>query len=271
MSAVSPRRRADATLRFKEVVSQPPGTMRLDLALALIAAHHHDVDPDGIIAMLDVLGKRFRDGYPATFDGLRAYLFDDLGYAADVVAYEDPENSMLDRVMARRFGIPITLSIVMIEVGRRGGVEVAPVGMPGHFLVRDPRRPGVFCDPFHAGVLRNVEGCRAIHDALFDGRQRFDERMLSVTPRGAVVARVLANLEHGPLRNDLEQLAWIVRLRASIPGLSLGESLALGAQLERLGMPADAAAVFDRAAAQVSAEEAEVFRRRARDARATFN
>ena len=77
--------------------------------------------------------------------------------------YSDPENSFLDSVMTRRVGIPITLSVLMMEVGRRIGVDIDGVGMPGHFLVR-PRvaeAEATWCDPFHGFALLGARRVQA--------------------------------------------------------------------------------------------------------------
>ncbi len=74
---------------------------------------------------------------------MRTYLFESLGFRGNTRDYGDPENSFLDSVLKRRVGIPITLALVMMEVGRRVGAPVHGVGMPGHFLVMDASRDGV--------------------------------------------------------------------------------------------------------------------------------
>ena len=110
-------------------------------------------------ARLDELARRCPT---PTFDGMRAYLFQTLGFRGNTRDYGDPENSFLDSVLERRVGIPISLAVVMMEVGRRIGAPVHGVGMPGHFLVMDAAREGVWCDPFHGGALYDLDGCRRL-------------------------------------------------------------------------------------------------------------
>src|SRR5579862_8630832 len=196
--------------RFVEAVSQTAADMPLDVAALCIAAHAHpDIDVDEWMAQLDELAGRC----PATtFDALRVMLFDQVGFAGNLDHYDDPENSFLDSVIARRLGIPITLSVLMIAIGRRLGVDVQGVGMPGHFLVLDAARGDVWCDPFHRGALLDVEGCRRRFDLVYGGALAFQPTFLEPTPAHAIVARMLANLEHGKMGADPVQRAWMCDL-----------------------------------------------------------
>ena len=89
---------------------------------------------------------------------LNEYLFEELGFVGNRKQYEDPRNSCLNEVLERRTGIPITLSVVYMEVARRAGLHIDGVNFPGHFLVRcsegKPRKGAdLIIDPFHAGAL----------------------------------------------------------------------------------------------------------------------
>lgn len=203
--------------RFASTVTEPEDALRLDVAAACIAAcAHPGLDIDATCARLD----EFAAGCPApTFDGLRAYCFETLGLAGNRDDYADPENSFIDSVLARRVGIPISLSVVMMELGRRIGVRVLGVGMPGHFLVRDGERPGVWCDPFHGGALCDIDDCRALFTRVHGPEARFSEAMVRAARPRAIVARMLANLEQGRLASDPMQLAWMCDLHLLLPDL----------------------------------------------------
>jgi len=191
----------DATERFAAAVAAPGAEMRLDVAAFCLAAHAHPaLDVDRACARLDELARRCPT---PTFEGLRAYLFDTLGFRGNDRDYGDPENSFLDSVLERRLGIPISLAVVVMEVGRRIGVPAHGVGMPGHFLVMDGSREGVWCDPFHGGG--NTRG--------------FSRALLMPTDPHAIVARMLSNLEHGRLASDPLALGWLCELHALLPGL----------------------------------------------------
>ena len=91
------------------------------------------------------------------------YLFEELGFRGNEADYYDPRNSCLDAVLDRRLGIPITLSVVYMEVARRLGQPVSGIGLPGHFIVQyDDGRYSTFIDPFHGGKPLTAEECRAL-------------------------------------------------------------------------------------------------------------
>ena len=102
----------------------------------------------------DALGRLHR---------LREYLFEELGFSGDRDDYFDPRNSHLNEVLNRRLGIPITLSLVLIEVGRRLDLEMEGIGLPGHFIT-GARIAGeqVLLDPFNRGALLTAESCREL-------------------------------------------------------------------------------------------------------------
>lgn len=207
----------DATERFAAAVAAPTGEMRLDVAAFCLAAHAHPgLDVDDQCARLDMLAQRCPT---PTFDGMRAYLFETLGFRGNSRDYGDPENSFLDAVIERRLGIPISLAVVMMEVGRRIGAPVHGVGMPGHFLVMDAARDGVWCDPFHGGALYDIEGCRRLFARVHDNARGFSRALLTPTDPHVIVARMLANLENGRLAGDPLALGWMCDLHLSLPGV----------------------------------------------------
>lgn len=199
----------------------------LDAAvLAIATALRPPVDEAATLATLE--GWAAQVAAP-TFDAVHAVLFGAVGLAGAVDDYDDPENSMLDAVIARRCGIPITLSIVLIEVARRAGVAVDPIGMPGHFITRD-RATGRFCDAFAGGVLLDDDGVEARFHAVFGAGVPFDRSFLAPTPRPLVLARVLANLEQSRWARDPARLHVMLSLHRSIPGLPRHERTRLAAR-----------------------------------------
>jgi regulator of sirC expression with transglutaminase-like and TPR domain len=259
----------DPRERFVAAVNLPAAEVPLDLAAFCIAAHAHaGLDVDACCARLDELAARC----PAPdFDTLRMHLFEREGFAGNVDHYEDPENSFLDSVIERRLGIPITLSVLMIAVGRRIGVDVQGVGMPGHFLVLDGLRGDVWCDPFHGGALLDAAGCRRRFDFVYGGAMTFQPGFLAPTPPQSIVARLLANLERGKLAADPVQRAWMCALHLDIPGIAFDERVQLADQLAATGDVMRAAGEFDRLAVEADAEVATRLETRARALRAGMN
>ena len=119
---------------------------------------------------------------------LNRFLFDDLGYRGNAADYYDPRNSYLNEVMDRRTGIPITLSILYMEVGRRIGLPLEGVSFPGHFLVRLRLRAEMLVlDAFEGGAARSAQELR--------------ERLARVVPAGAIGGLAVSEL---PLEQFLE-------------------------------------------------------------------
>src|SRR5207248_47145 len=132
------------------------GLARAALAIARIG--YPTLAPDPWLRQLDALGAAVRARLPAgaspeaAAGEITGYLFGDCGFHGNEEEYYDPRNSYLNDVLERRTGIPISLSVVLIEVGRRLGLRLEGVGFPGHFLVRlAGRRSSVLLDPFFGG------------------------------------------------------------------------------------------------------------------------
>ena len=143
---------------FEDLAASPDVTLDL-LALALADAFH-PVDAARALATLDALGGEVSSvvqGSGATAEAEALAVSQVLGrrhgFAGDTQQYDRPENSMLDRVLERRRGLPILLSIVYVEVARRAGVPLAGVGLPGHYVVGHFGAPEpLLLDPFGGGV-----------------------------------------------------------------------------------------------------------------------
>ena len=218
----------------------------IDLArAALFVAAEDDklCDVEGSLAVLERMGAEARSqvesyaGPPVA--ALNRYLFEELRFEGNRANYYDPRNSMLNHVIDRRTGIPITLSIVYMEVGRRAGVSAEGVGMPGHFVVRawsDADAP-VLVDPFNADVI-DEEDCQHRLDEIYGGQVPLSkEHLLSVSKR-EILVRLLTNLKAIYVQAQLyrQALACVERILILAP-YALGERRDRGillAQLDRL-------------------------------------
>jgi regulator of sirC expression with transglutaminase-like and TPR domain len=244
----------DATERFTDLVRRPPDEVPLDEGVLLIAAHAHpDLDIAGPLAELDGLAESVRGD---TADDVAAALFGEGGFAGNTVDYEDPRNSYLDDVLARRLGIPITLSVVMIEVGRRCGVPIYGVAMPGHFLVQPAGEHDVWFDPFHGGRRLDEGGCRELYEQI-QPEPEFTPALLRAVDTRSILSRMLANLHQSFMRRDPASLAWAVRLHLRIPGLLPGERRQLAGLLGGVGRFLEAAAELDAVAGELGGDDAE--------------
>lgn len=199
----------------------------LDEALFTIAAVlRPPVDVIEQLARLDALAA----GCPTpTAESVMTFLFQgDGAFAGDTSSYTDPQNSLLNRVLDRRQGIPITLSVLAMEVARRIGVTLVGVGMPAHFLVGEALQPygqpQRWFDCFSGGVSLDSEGCRTLYQRASGGDTRFDTQWLVAVPARHIVVRVLTNLKAAAQRrNDIALLRSVMRLRAVLPELALAE------------------------------------------------
>ena len=274
----------DASARFAELVARSDEEIPLDEAALLIAAHARpELDIAAELRRLDELAAGSKE---ATLDGLTHHLFDELGFRGNAEHYHDPDNSYLDQVLQRRLGIPLTLSVLTIEVGRRLGVSLDGVGMPGHFLVRHRADPTTFLDPFAGGRRLDAAGCQEIFGALGGtdpgGRGRppdsggvsrleWQDSFLAPVGARAILARILLNLQGVFLPADLRSAAWLLKLRLAIPGLAVADRLGLARALGSMGQFGSAAAAMDRVADELTAEEADTVRAESRALRARHN
>ena len=198
---------ADAILELGRLMESPAadaveGDFDLALGALLIAATDDaNVDIEGISANLDRMAEaaqaRITAGAGALQDlnAITDLLFGVIGFAGNRDDYYDPRNSYLNHVLERRLGIPITLSLLCMEVGRRAGVPILGIGMPGHFLIRHRREDNFFVDAFNGGLLLNRDECGALLREAAGDAVRLEEGHLSpVTPR-EILARVLRNLK----------------------------------------------------------------------------
>jgi len=259
----------EATARFAELMQRPDAAVPLDQAAALIAAHAHPaLDIDAVLGGLDDLAA---DATANDAEALAEFLFVERGFAGNTDDYGDPRNSYLDDVLSRRLGIPISLSVLMVEVGRRLGVSVQGVGMPGHFLVRAGREPGRWFDPFHGGRCLDEEGCRALFARVRGTDAEFRTEYLEVAGATAIIGRMLTNLQHSLLRREPRAAAWVLRLRLRMPGLSAAERIALATMLGTVGRFDEAAGELDALAPELTTDAAGKVSRQAAALRARAN
>jgi regulator of sirC expression with transglutaminase-like and TPR domain len=232
--------------RFAAAVAAPEEEIDLALGALLIAgAGQPGLDTRTWLAALDTLAAGVTD-----LLSLCRRLFVELGFRGDTRNYYSPANSFVDRVLERRRGIPITLSVVTLEVARRARLRLEPIGMPGHFLVRDPET-GLYVDSFGAAVLDD-RGC----EALFRDANRvspeapFTPDLRPVVGPRAILDRMLGNLAASYRMNaEPAGLEWVLRMRMAIPGSSPDQAVALATAIAAQGRVSEAAAELENRAA----------------------
>lgn len=190
---------------FAHVVQRPDDEIDLDVAALLIGDWDHEVDIERYRRQLDEFAATARmrmverEGEPfAPVRALNRTVFGDLGFRGNEEAYYDPRNSLLHKVIDRRLGIPITLSVIYMEVARRLEVEVAGVSFPGHFLLRyDEGDQFLIFDAFHMGLSLDYDDLRQRLRQLRREAQKdieLSDAMLEPASKQHVLSRMLANL-----------------------------------------------------------------------------
>jgi regulator of sirC expression with transglutaminase-like and TPR domain len=199
----------DPAARLALLAGRPDGEIDLAAgALLVAAAMQPGLDPDAEAERLARLGAEAAariDGPPPAAGGerlrrLTAFLYREQGFAGDAETYCHPDNSLLNRVLDRRRGIPLSLALVLIEVGRRVGVPLVGIGFPGHFLVRHAHHPELVLDPFEGGRPLTRGECAELLARVAGGGAEFHPRLLQPSPRRDILLRLLNNLHAAHLR-----------------------------------------------------------------------
>ncbi len=206
-----PRARFEATLAHEDVPLA-------EGALAIAQEEYRALDWSRYLARLDALAARVRVHAPAparagtVLLAIRTVLFEEERFRGNDEDYYDPRNSFLNEVLDRRLGIPITLSILYIEVARRVGLRLEGVAFPGHFLAKYAPQggPEVFIDAYNGGEVLSADECIARFQAASHGRPIEQRHLAAVGPR-QILARMLHNLKRIYLeRSDDIRLWWVV-------------------------------------------------------------
>ncbi len=187
----------DDSESLRDLLARRPARIELDrAALAIARFEYPDLDPAISIAQLDRFAADIACRAGDLSDGERfifaanSYLFDELGFEGNSADYYHPDNSCLNRVLETRRGIPITLSVVYIEIARRLAMPVHGVGLPGHFIVLyDDGRLRVHIDPFHRGACVTEERCRELARM-----ETLDAEMLAPVDKRYIAMRIINNL-----------------------------------------------------------------------------
>jgi regulator of sirC expression with transglutaminase-like and TPR domain len=191
-----------ARQKFSELVERDhPAPTLAELALWIAAEEYPELDISAYLNRLDKLAERVRRIEArlqvGLIEALRIVLAEEQGFHGNREHYADPRNSFLNEVLDRKTGIPITLSLVYIEVARRLGLEAHGIGFPGHFLAQI--RSGdqtVVIDAFHGGRVLAMEECEILLAKMTSNRVTFSPELLLPASWRTVAYRLLANLKN---------------------------------------------------------------------------
>jgi regulator of sirC expression with transglutaminase-like and TPR domain len=191
--------------RFRAMVQRPDEAIDLAEAALLVAkSAYRDLDVERYLGRIEDLGRRLRERLPANARdtdlilGLNRFLFDEQGFAPNVQDYYDPRNSYLNEVLERRTGIPISLSVLYMEVGRRVGLPLQGVSFPGHFLVKCRLEQGTaILDPYCGGISLSLQDLQRRLREIRGGEvsRAIVAGLLIAANKKEILARMLRNLK----------------------------------------------------------------------------
>jgi regulator of sirC expression with transglutaminase-like and TPR domain len=195
----------DTRKAFAALLALPDDAIDLGHASLLIAREEYpDLDVGRYLARLDEMAGEIRrrlngrEGAPSQIAHLNRLLFEEMGFRGNREEYYDPRNSFLNDVLDRRMGIPITLSMVYLEVGRRIGCRLEGIAFPGHFLVRFAGRaamPDVLIDPFNRGQILTEQECADLLLEIYGGQVPFRPELLKRARNREILQRMINNLK----------------------------------------------------------------------------
>ena len=208
---------------FAVTIRAPEADIDLARAALLIATvEHPGVPVEQYLDALDALADR--SGCVAARDPLRRlhrlreFVFEEEGFGGNVDDYSDPRNSCLNDVLDRRLGIPITLSLVLIEVGRRVGLSIDGVGLPGHFIVSaHVGEDRILLDTFNGGAMLTHEGCVDVVTRAIGRRVDLVDDHFAPVAKRQLLSRMLNNLKAVYWRHEQwEKALAVIDLRLAV-------------------------------------------------------
>lgn len=199
----------DPYREFRQTVDRPEEKIDLGRAALTIAlSNYPGLDIAAYLGRLDELAVEAvaRGGAEAdvyrTIAALNFVLFNQHGYRGNTEDYYDPKNSFLNEVIERKTGIPITISVLYLEVAQRIGLALEGVNFPGHFLVKhEDEGVEIVIDPFHSGEIKSRKDLRVMLDRLSGSTVSFRAEFLAATGKKQILKRMLGNLKAIYLQN----------------------------------------------------------------------
>ena len=196
-------------------------------------------------------------------DALREVLFTDEGFRGDQETYDEPQNSSVASVLARRRGMPITLSVVTVEVARRAGIRLAGIGLPGHFVVGGADLPhDTYLDAFDGGVLRDRDSVARRVSAVFGAPLALPDEIFAPDTERSVLGRMLSNLRRSwERREQYSDALETVRWSEALDPEEITYRRERGLLLLKSGRTDEALAALDVYVAGASGEDADAVRK----------
>ncbi len=208
---------SDIKACFVRELAQDEAKLNLARAALLISAHLNQTGDDlaSYLLLLDDMAEALRpqlQAAPTEMTGLAAlnhYLFEELKFHGNAEDYYNPHNSFLDKVLDLKTGIPISLSVVYLEVGWRLGLPLYGIGLPGHFIVGyGAVEELIYLDVFNQGQILSEDDCLDLCQMPHDQRFAFRQAYLTPVVKRAILFRMLLNLKQIYLQQEAWELAY---------------------------------------------------------------
>jgi regulator of sirC expression with transglutaminase-like and TPR domain len=247
----------DLDLELERLSGAPEASCNLaELALHLARDEYADLDVVAYLSELAAMAREadryVRGDLEARVQGLCRYLFHEMGFRGNDRQYYDARNCYLNQVIDRRKGIPISLSLIAMTIGRQIGLRVEGIGLPGHFVAKAIEGDQeILFDPFHGGRIISSELCEQLVARVTGTPFEASAQAMAPLPAGLFVLRMLTNLKAVYLRDrDFRRAARVIERIRQLRPADVHERRDLGVSLLQAGQPGRA---IDHLAAYLSA------------------
>ena len=191
-------------------VNQPDKQISLAKAALFFAqTQYPDLNPNDYLNKLDAIASVLQEKLPDNsyplkiIQTINQYLFEELRFTGNTRDYYDPRNSYLHEVLDRKLGIPLSLSILYLEIAQRLDFPMVGIGMPGHFLIRPNfEDAGIFVDAFNQGEILFPEDCETRLQQVYQQPVKLDPAFLAPISNRQILVRMLTNLKFIYVNNN---------------------------------------------------------------------
>lgn len=195
--------RSEAINLFTEMMSRKEEDIELAKAAILFAKEEYpNLDIDEYLRRIELMAQEIkrRAGHNTNprflISEINRYLFTEMGFGGNEDDYYDPRNSFLNDVLDRKTGIPITLSVLYMEIADRAGLHVSGVGFPGHFIIMySGVEKQILIDPFNKGRILSERDCQEILNRIYNGKITLQSEFLQTVTKKQILTRMLHNLK----------------------------------------------------------------------------
>lgn len=197
--------KSEAKRLFAEMVSREDEEINLAETALLFAKEieYPNLDIGKYLGKIDLMAVEIKKRIPhqtapySLIDEINKHLFIEEGFSGNVDNYYDQRNSFLNDVLDRKTGIPITLSVLYIDVAAKAGLSILGVGFPSHFIVKYPGLgEEILIDPFNKGKILSESDCQEMLDRIYGGGIKLKSDLLQSPTRKQILARMLHNLKN---------------------------------------------------------------------------